>query len=106
MSDELKDFRYYADKAEETLAVLPELQSNEGKRNAIAKAQVYATLAKAAPRVGDADDVEFCGSNFAWSGVTYVCSLKTEDHPKYHFNGSQGVVWLDEEAAMSPGAVN
>jgi hypothetical protein len=50
MSDELKDFRYYADAAEATLELLTEMQNNDGKRNVIAKAQVYATLAKAAPK--------------------------------------------------------
>jgi hypothetical protein len=51
MSDELKDFRYYADKAEAWLETTwQEVPGNDiGK--AIAKAAVYAELAKAAPKV-------------------------------------------------------
>jgi hypothetical protein len=50
MSDELKDFRYYADKAEAWLETTwQEVPGNDiGK--AIAKAAVYAELAKAAPK--------------------------------------------------------
>lgn len=45
MSDDVKDFAYYAAKVEETLARLPELPSADGKRLCVAKADVYARLA-------------------------------------------------------------
>lgn len=50
MSDDVKDFAYYAAKAEETLARLPELPSADGKRLCVAKADVYARLACGAPK--------------------------------------------------------
>jgi hypothetical protein len=49
MSDDVKDFAYYAAKAEETLARLPELPSADGKRLCVSKADVYARLAAGAP---------------------------------------------------------
>lgn len=50
MSDEVKDFAYYAAKVEETLAIIPDLVSADGKRLCIAKADVYARLAAGAPK--------------------------------------------------------
>ena len=50
MSDDVKDFAYYAAKVEETLALIPELVSADGKRLCVAKADVYARLACGAPK--------------------------------------------------------
>lgn len=50
MSDDVKDFAYYAAKVEETLAIIPDLVSAEGKRLCVAKADVYARLACGAPK--------------------------------------------------------
>lgn len=50
MSDNVKDFAYYAAKVEETLALIPELISADGKRLCVAKADVYARLACGAPK--------------------------------------------------------
>lgn len=52
MSDELKDFRYYADKAEALLLGTSELANDDdnGARMLIGIAAVYAELAKAAPK--------------------------------------------------------
>lgn len=52
MSDDVKDFAYYAAKVEETLAIIPDLVSAEGKRLCVAKADVYARLACGAPKPG------------------------------------------------------
>lgn len=62
MSDDVKDFAYYAVKAEETLARLPELPSADGKRLCVAKADVYARLACGAPKSPAFVDPEPCGS--------------------------------------------
>lgn len=55
MSDELKDFRYYADKAEEyvTDAVnhVDQVYNPNIRQTALAAAEVYTELAKAAPKV-------------------------------------------------------
>jgi hypothetical protein len=54
MSDELKDFRYYADKAEEYLDVYNELDgayTRQAAETLLRTAAVYAELAKAAPKV-------------------------------------------------------
>jgi hypothetical protein len=52
MSDELKDFRYYADKAEALLEGMTDLaeDDNEGATIITAVAAVFAELAKAAPK--------------------------------------------------------
>jgi len=53
MSDELKDFRYYADKAEEYLDAYKELDGAYTRQSAetlLRTAAVYAELAKAAPK--------------------------------------------------------
>jgi hypothetical protein len=52
MSDELKDFRYYADKAEESIQTSLWAEDESGQRDRYLKrAAVYAELAKAAPKV-------------------------------------------------------
>jgi hypothetical protein len=55
MSDELKDFRYYADKAEEQLidsqSYVKSTHSFDAATHKIGIAAVYAELAKAAPKV-------------------------------------------------------
>jgi hypothetical protein len=52
MSDELKDFRYYADKAEHLLIGTAQVieESLRSAETLIAMAAVYAELAKAAPK--------------------------------------------------------
>jgi hypothetical protein len=51
MSDELKDFRYYADKAEESIQTSLWAEDEPGQRDRYLKrAAVYAELAKAAPK--------------------------------------------------------
>jgi hypothetical protein len=49
MSDELKDFRYYADKAEAWLETTWKESPGNDIGHSIDKAMVYAELAKAAP---------------------------------------------------------
>jgi hypothetical protein len=49
MSDELKDFRYYADKAEAWLETTWKESPGNDIGKAISKAAVYTELAKAAP---------------------------------------------------------
>jgi len=64
MSDELKDFRYYADKAEHQLQLslghtedgTRLLMDNETKTRHVMRAQVYATLAMAAPKTDPKSD--------------------------------------------------
>lgn len=51
MSSEIKDFRYYAEKAEHHLRSSSTGQTLDGARLHIARAQVYARLAAAAPVV-------------------------------------------------------
>jgi hypothetical protein len=51
MSDELKDFRYYADKAEAWLETTWKESPGNDIGHSSAKATVYAELAKAAPKV-------------------------------------------------------
>lgn len=53
MSEELKDFRYYADKAEEYLDAYKELDgayTRQAAETLLRTAAVYAELAKAAPK--------------------------------------------------------
>jgi hypothetical protein len=58
MSDDVKDFAYYAAKAEETLDRIPELVTAQGKALCVAKADVYARLAAGAPKRDQTDDSE------------------------------------------------
>jgi hypothetical protein len=58
MSDELKDFRYYADKAEESIQTSLWAEDEPGQRDRYLKrAAVYAELAKAAPKAEPAATV-------------------------------------------------
>ena len=62
MSDELKDFRYYADKAESELIRAREHEQQQMhnpviKQVALASATIYAELAKAAPKAEPAAPV-------------------------------------------------
>src|SRR5688500_8833398 len=106
MSDELKDFRYYADKAEAWLETTWKESPGNDIGHSIDKATVYAELAKAAPKAGNGTKEGLCDSRYQWAGVTYLCILRTEDHPKRHFNGADGIAWRDEEAGMPSEAGN
>jgi hypothetical protein len=50
MSDELKDFRYYADKAEAYINMADDIPTIKGQQVVVAVAAIYAELAKAAPK--------------------------------------------------------
>jgi hypothetical protein len=50
MSDELKDFRYYADKAETYINMADDIPTIKGQQVVVAVAAIYAELAKAAPK--------------------------------------------------------
>jgi hypothetical protein len=91
MSDELKDFRYYADKAEAWLETTWKESLGNDIGKAIAKAAVYAELAKAAPKA-ESNTPYNCSNNFAYGGVTYLCSLRY-NHDGGHMNKSSGLLW-------------
>jgi hypothetical protein len=50
MSDELKDFRYYADRAETYIDMADDIPTIKGQQVVVAVAAIYAELAKAAPK--------------------------------------------------------
>lgn len=100
MTDEAKDFRYYADKAERQLNRAhrheDQIYNPNIRQGALVAAAVYAELAKAAPK---ADKTEtFCLSNFKSEGETYSCDLPIVGHQMWHFNGEGQAVWTDRDA--------
>jgi hypothetical protein len=98
MSDELKDFRYYADKAEALCLALDMLDpdDNEGARLVISTAAVYAELAKAAPKAG----LGWCSNNWNAEDATYVCS-RGYGHEGPHQHTWTGVTWA-QGVGMDP----
>jgi hypothetical protein len=51
VTDEVKDFRYYADKAETYINMADDIPTIKGQQVVVAVAAIYAELAKAAPKV-------------------------------------------------------
>jgi hypothetical protein len=90
MSDELKDFRYYADKAEALLDGMTNLaeDDNEGATIITAMAAVFAELAKAAPKAG----LGWCSNNWNAEDATYVCS-RGYGHEGPHQHTGTSVTW-------------
>jgi hypothetical protein len=94
MSDELKDFRYYADKAEALLEGMTDLaeDDNEGATIITAMAAVFAELAKAAPKAEPKTPYS-CSNNWHRNnGVTYVCELRY-NHDGMHYNSAAMLEW-------------
>jgi len=94
MSDELKDFRYYADKSEWLLSS----KQFDGKplnhqTVMVEMAKVYAELAKAAPKTEPKMPYD-CSNNWRHGEYTYVCQLRY-DHDGRHRNDAAGFVEWD-----------
>lgn len=91
MSDELKDFRYYADKAEEMIAMLDSRPLSH-QELLIKLAAVFAELAKAAPKA-ETKTPYSCSNNWHRDlGVTYVCELRY-NHDGSHYNSAAMLEW-------------
>jgi hypothetical protein len=110
MSDELKDFRYYAGKAETFIVAAMDDKINDfGTEMAVRMAAVFAELAKAAPRAVethddccDGDHGEFyakCNSFLERSEGSYRCSILAygHRHDKWHLHQGTGMIWTTEE---------
>jgi len=108
VSDELKDFRYYADKAEALCLALDMLDphDNEGAKLVISTAAVYAELAKAAPK-GETEPVLPCNVGLhgyrkdRYDGTTRPC-IFAKGHAGLH-QTDDGVSFRGLDNADFPG---
>jgi hypothetical protein len=105
MSDELKDFRYYADKAEAWLETTWKESPGNDIGHSIDKATVYAELAKAAPKVESAAPVR-CPEwlsrgvrDLPRGFIDYQCVLFA-GHGVEH-ESSTGKYWLTESGTSA-----
>jgi hypothetical protein len=106
MSDELKDFRYYADKAEAWLETTWKESPGNDIGHSIDKATVYAELAKAAPKA-ESEPVLPCNVSLhgyldgKYTGASKPC-IFVKGHAGEHRTGD-GVFFTGLDNANFPG---
>jgi hypothetical protein len=110
MSDELKDFRYYADKAEAAIGIsMQEDIPARGEDICVRIAAVYAELAKAAPKADETPEpicdgdhgrfTERCNSWLERPEGSYRCTIPKYAHglDRLHMHDGLGEAWSPRE---------